>query len=124
MEHTMNAKNIIAAAVFAITGSAFAQGNSEFVEFTNVASTKSRAEVKAELAHAAATPEFVEYANVASTKPRARVVAETRTAYDQGMLGRAPEFVEHVNVASSRSRAEVREEVLQAATPSRSAIGG
>lgn len=121
----MNAKNIIAAAaIFAATGSAFAQGNSEFVEFNDFVSSKSRAEVKAEIVQAAATPEFVEYTHVASTTPRARVVAETRTAYDQGLLGRAPEFVEHVNVASSRSRAEVRDEVLQATRPGRNAIGG
>ncbi|HYC41594.1 MAG TPA: DUF4148 domain-containing protein [Noviherbaspirillum sp.] len=121
----MNAKNIIAAAaIFAATGSAFAQGNSEFVEFTNFVSSKSRAEVKAEIAQASASPEFVEYANVASTSPRARVIADTRAAYDQGLLGHAPEFVEHVNVVSSRSRAEVRDEVLQAAKPSRTSVGG
>jgi len=121
----MNAKNIIAAAaIFAATGSAFAQGNSEFVEFTNVVSSKSRAEVKAEITQASTTPEFVEYTRVASTTPRPGIVADTRAAYGQGLLGQAPEFVEHVNVASSRSRAEVRGEALQAAKPGRNAIGG
>ncbi|WP_420476972.1 DUF4148 domain-containing protein [Noviherbaspirillum sp. ST9] len=121
----MNAKNIIAAAaIFAATGSAFAQGNSEFVEFTDFVSSRTRAEVKAEIVQAAATPEFVEFNNIASSTPRAQVIAETRAAYDQGLLARSPEFVEHVNVASSRSRADVRNEVMQAAKPSRTAIGG
>lgn len=121
----MNAKNIIAAAaIFAATGSAFAQGNSEFVEFNDFVSSRTRAEVKAELVQAAATPEFVEFSNVASVTPRAQVIAETRAAYDQGLLGHSPEFVEHVNVAYARSREEVRNEVMQAAKASRIATGG
>ncbi|RZI42655.1 DUF4148 domain-containing protein [Herbaspirillum sp. HC18] len=111
----MNVKNLIAAvSVFAAAGSAFAQGNSEFVEFTNFVSTKTRAEVQAELAQAPARgAEFVEFTNVASSAPRASVAA-TRTTYDQSLLNREPEFVEHVNIASTRSRADVRQEVVQA----------
>jgi activator of 2-hydroxyglutaryl-CoA dehydratase len=129
MEHTMNAKNIIAAAaIFAATGSAFAQGNSEFVEFSDFVSTRTRAEVQAEAAQAAATPEFVEFTKFASTTPRARAIAETRAASratsQQGQIAGASEFVEHVNIASTRTRAEVRDEVLQAAKPSRTSIGG
>ena len=121
----MNAKNLIAAAaIFAATGSAFAQGNSEFVEFTDFVSTKSRAEVKAEIAQAAYTPEFVEFIKVASAAPRSHVVAELRAAQDYTTVGSAPEFVEHVNVASTRSRAEVRDEVLHAAKPVRTNIDG
>jgi hypothetical protein len=125
LENIMNAKNLIAAAaIFAATGSAFAQGNTEYVEFTDFVSTKSRAEVKAEIQQAAYAPEFVEFVNVASTAPRSRIVAELRAAKDQVAVGSAPEYVEHVNVASTRTRAEVRNEVLQAAKPSRTAIGG
>ncbi|HYD63248.1 MAG TPA: DUF4148 domain-containing protein [Noviherbaspirillum sp.] len=121
----MNAKNLIAAAaIFAATGSAFAQGNSEFVEFTDFVSTKTRAEVKAEIQQAATTPEFVEFTNVASTTPRSRVVAELRAAQDHTTVGSAPEFVEHVNVASTRTRAEVRDEMLHAAKPARVNIDG
>lgn len=121
----MNAKNLIAAAaIFAATGSAFAQGNTEYVEFTDFVSTKTRAEVKAEIRQTAYTPEFVEFTNVASTTPRSRVVAELRAAYDQGQVGSAPEYVEHVNIASTRTRAEVRNEMLQAGTPARASIGG
>ncbi len=121
----MNAKNLIAAAaIFAATGSAFAQGNSEFVEFTDFVSTKTRAEVKAEITQAAYTPEFVEFTHVASTKPRAHVIAELRAAQDHATVGSAPEFVEHVNVASTRTRAEVREEIMQASKPARANIDG
>ena len=127
----MNVKNLIAAvAVFAATGSAFAQGNTEFVEFTNFVSTKTRAEVQAELAQAnaenqiARNAEFVEFTNVASSKPRTEVRAQARATYDDSLLSKRPEFVEHVNVASDKSRAEVREEVLHAAKPARTTIGG
>lgn len=122
----MNAKNlIVAAAALIVTGAAFAQGNSEFVEFNNFVSTKTRAEVKAELAQTgvAVQPEFIEVTRIASSKPREQVRAEVRTAYDQGVLNHSPEFVEHVNIASTRSRAEVREEVRQAATAARSVKG-
>ena len=46
----MNAKNLIAAvAVFAVTGSAFAVGSDETIHYNDVKSTKTRAEVMAEL---------------------------------------------------------------------------
>jgi len=127
----MNVKNLIATvAVFAATGSAFAQGTSEFVEFTNFVSTKTRAEVQAELAQAnaqgqiARNTEFVEFTNVASTTPRASVQKNARATYDDSLLSKRPEFVEHVNIASGKSRADVRNEVLQAAKPVRTSIGG
>jgi hypothetical protein len=73
----MNAKTLIAAvAMFAAASSSFAAGNSEFVEFTGFQSTKTRAEVRAELAEATKTPEFVEYTNVASNKSRDEVRKE------------------------------------------------
>lgn len=122
----MNARNlIVAAAAFVATSAAFAQGNSEFVEFNDFVSTKTRTEVRAELAQTeiAAQPEFAEFTRVASTKPRMQVRAETRAVYDQGLLNRSPEFVEHVHIASTRSRAEVRDEVRQASAAARSASG-
>jgi hypothetical protein len=77
----MNAKNLIAAVtVLAAASSAFAAGNPEFVEFTNVQSTKTRAEVRAELAQATKTPEFVEFTNVASNKTRDEVRQEALQA--------------------------------------------
>jgi hypothetical protein len=95
LEKKMNAKKLIAAvAVFAATGSVFAQGSSEFVEFVNVPSTKTRAEVKAELAQAQA----------------------------QGQVARS-EYVEFTNVASSRSRDAVRNEALQAKKSGQVQIG-
>ncbi|HJV53364.1 MAG TPA: DUF4148 domain-containing protein [Noviherbaspirillum sp.] len=125
----MNAKNLIAAAaVFAITGSAFAQASSEYVEFTNVVSTKSRAEVQAELAQAnaqarlAGNTEYVEFGKLASATPRAQVRAELASAH--ATVGSSPEYVEFKNVASSKTRAEVRNEVLQAAGGAHQAIGG
>lgn len=84
----MNAKQAIAVlAVFAATGSAFAADNGIFVEHTNVPSTKTRAEVRAELNQANA---------------------------DQRIAGNA-EFVEHTYVASTRTRDDVRGEAVQAA---------
>lgn len=121
----MKAKQlIVAVAAVAATGSVFAQGNSEWVEFNDFVSTKSRAEVKAEVAQAyaqgdlARNTEYVEFTQVASTTPRAQVRAEL--AADQR---RNTEWVEHTNVASTKTRAEVRNEVLQAAKPARTKLG-
>lgn len=84
----MNAKQAIAAlAIFAATGSVFAADNGIFVEHTNVPSTKTRAEVRAELQQAA----------------------------NGTQIAGNSEFVEHVRVASSKSRDEVRGEAVQAA---------
>ncbi len=120
-------KMIAAAAVFALAGSAFAQGNSEYVDFSNFVSTKTRAEVKADLAQAyaqgqlAGNNEYVEFTKVASFAPRSLVRASVTAA--QGAVGSSPEYVEFANVASTRTRAEVRNEVLQAAKNSREVTG-
>ena len=139
----MNTKTILAVvALFAAAGSTFAQGNSEFDEFSNFVSTRTRAEVKAELAQANAqgqiahAPEFVEYTRVAltptttpsasatPTAPRAQARVAKKTTYDNALLSREPEFVEHVNLASGKTRAEVREEMQQAAGNLGTTIGG
>lgn len=114
----MNAKNLIAAvAVFAAAGSAFADQTYPFVEFTNVPSTLTRAEVAATVAPAqAARPEFVEYTKVAGEKTRAEVRAELADAHAGA---HAPEFVEFANVASTRTREDVRKEAIQAAQNTR-----
>lgn len=115
-------KLIAAATMIAATGAAFAQGNTEFVEFTDFVSSKTRAEVRAELAadtQVARNSEFVEFVNVAAIAPR----KELRAANDTVLSNQTPEFVEFVNVASTRTRAEVRNEVLQAAKPARTAVG-
>jgi len=86
----MNAKHIIAAltalTAFATAGSAFAD-NGIFVEHVNVPSSKTRAEVRAEL-------------------------EQDRSA--ERIAGHGA-FVEHNAVASSRTRDEVRGEAMQAA---------
>lgn len=106
----MNAKNLIAAvSLLTAAGSVLADQTYPFVEHTNVASTKTRAEVVAETKPAVNT-EFVEHTNVASTKTRAEVRHEL--AY-QPVGG--TEFVEHTNIASTRTREEVRNEAIQAA---------
>jgi hypothetical protein len=114
----MNTKNLIAAvAVFAAAGSAFADQTYPFVEHTNIASTKTRAEVAATVAPVqAARPEFVEHTKVAGEKTRAEVRAELADAHD---VAHAPEFVEFTDVASTRSRDEVRKEAIQAAQNTR-----
>lgn len=88
-------KMIAAATVFVATGSAFAQQTSEYVQFNDFVSTKTRAEVRAEL----------------------------EQAYAEGQFARNSEFVEFVNVPSTRSRAEVRNEALQAAKATRASVG-
>ncbi|HYC95001.1 MAG TPA: DUF4148 domain-containing protein [Sphingomicrobium sp.] len=106
----MNAKNLIAAvSLLTAAGSVLADQTYPFVEHTNIASTKTRAEVVAET-RPAVNSEFVEHKNVASTKTRAEVRHEL--AY-QPVGG--SEFVEHTNVASTRTRQEVRDEAIQAA---------
>jgi hypothetical protein len=83
----MNAKQLIAAVVvFAAAGTAVAGDNTAYVDFGNVKSTKTRAEVRAEL----------------------------EKAYADGQLGNK-EYVEFTHVASTRSRDEVRKEAVQAA---------
>ncbi|WP_151632510.1 DUF4148 domain-containing protein [Noviherbaspirillum aerium] len=127
----MNAKKLIAAvAVFAAANSAFA---SEWVDFSGFKSTKTRAEVIAEMNQGnasrqlAGNSEFVEFksAPVASGKTRAEVRAELDKAYADGQLANngSSEFVEFTNVASSKTRDQVRQEAL-AATKGRTAAAG
>ncbi len=84
----MNAKQLIAAVtVFAAAGAAFAADNTEYVDFSKVATTKTRAEVRAEL----------------------------EQAYANGELNQNTEVPEVTKVASIRTRDEVRSEAIQAA---------
>lgn len=84
----MNAKQLIAAvAMFAAAGATFAGETAEYVDYTKVKSTKTRAEVRAEL----------------------------EQAYAEGKVGQYAEFVEHTQVASTKSRDDVRKEAVQAA---------
>lgn len=84
----MNAKQLIAAvAMFATAGAVFAGDNKEYVDFSDVKSTKTRAEVRAEL----------------------------EQAYAEGKVGQYSEFVVHPQFASAKSRDEVRREAVQAA---------
>ncbi|RJF97961.1 DUF4148 domain-containing protein [Noviherbaspirillum saxi] len=86
----MNAKNLIAAiAILAGTSSAFA---AEWVDFIDFQSTKTRAEVIAELKDAQAQGTYVAGGNeftapdarFASTKTRAQVMAELKQAQEDG----------------------------------------
>lgn len=99
----MNAKNLIAAvSLFAAAGSVLADQTYPYVEHTNIASTKTRAEVIAEMKPA--VTEFSAHRNAAGSGAEA--------AY-QPVGG--SEFVEHLHVASTRTREEVRNEAMQAA---------
>lgn len=80
----MNAKQLIAAVSFFAAGAAFAEAPQQVVDFSNVQTTKTRAEVRAELEQAyrtgqtlASSPamQIVEYASP-STRSRADVRAE------------------------------------------------
>lgn len=94
----MNAKQLMAAvAMIAAAGAAVASENAEYVDFSNVTSTKTRAEVRAELQEASAEgkvgqySEFVEYTRVASTKTRDEVRKEAVQAV-KNQQNRAPSF--------------------------------
>ncbi|RJF97323.1 DUF4148 domain-containing protein [Noviherbaspirillum saxi] len=128
----MNAKNLIAAvAVFAAAGSALADNTYPYVDHSNFVSTKTRAEVIAEMNQANANgqiarqTEFVEFNNVASTKTRAEVRAELEKAQADGQYAgnRTPEFFEFINVASTKTRDQVRQEALAAAQDKRVPAG-
>jgi hypothetical protein len=89
----MNAKKLIAAVtVFAAAGSALADSTFPYVDFSGFKSTKTRAEVTAELKDARASGNYVvggrEYvqadANFASTKTRAQVLNELKQAQANG----------------------------------------
>lgn len=123
----MNAKlsSIAIALIAATSTAAFAADgavvqNTEWVEFTQAPSVKSRAQVRAELeqAQAPAQTEYVEHPRIASGKTRAEVRAELAQAYAQGELERS-EFVDFSQFASTRSREEVREEAIRAAQRAR-----
>lgn len=99
----MNAKQLIAAvSILAAAGTAFAGAPEQYVDNSQVQTTKTRAEVRAELEQAAR----------------------------QGQLfaaSEASQVVEPVAVASAKTRAEVRAEAVQAAksdTLSHTYIGG
>lgn len=119
----MNTKHLIAAAtLFAAAGSVLADSTYPYVEFTNVAGTKTRAEVVNELKQAQASGEisrqreYVEHTQVASGKTRAEVRAELEKDYAEGRYAaNRPEYVEFTAVASTRTRDEVRKEAIQAA---------
>jgi hypothetical protein len=84
----MNAKQLIAAVtILAAAGSTFAAAPEQYVDNSKVQTTKTRAEVRAEL----------------------------EQAYRQGERFGSNEFVENVRVASTRSRDEIRAEAVQAA---------
>lgn len=121
----MNAKKlIVAAAVFAAAGSALADQTFPYVEFSNVQSTKTRADVAAEVKQpVVAQTEYVEFNKVPRGKTRAEVRAELQQAYANGELAAArnTEYVEFTNVASTKTRDEVRNEVIQAAKAKSSA---
>lgn len=129
----MNAKNLIAAVAVFAAGSAFADSTYPYVDHSGFVSTKTRAEVVAELNQANANgqvahnTEFVEFTNknVASGKTRAEVRAELEDAYAQGQYAsnRNSEFVEFTNVASTKTRDQVRQEAV-AASKGKSAAAG
>ncbi|RJF97374.1 DUF4148 domain-containing protein [Noviherbaspirillum saxi] len=108
----------IALALIATSAAAF---GAEYVEHTNITSTRTRAEVLAELDQSRASiqgaqqQEFVDHQPVATAKTRAEVRAELEAAYAQGNLGHTSEYVEHTHVASTKTREEVRDEAIQAA---------
>ncbi|WP_019142624.1 DUF4148 domain-containing protein [Noviherbaspirillum massiliense] len=128
----MNAKKLIAVAALAATGSAFAGTpgtdiTGSYFDFSNVQSTKSRAEVRAEAVQANGrsnklsrnneVAEPAKFAGVQAPKTRAEVRAELEQAYAQGELNKNNEYVDTLQfaTASHKTRDEVRNEVTQLA---------
>jgi hypothetical protein len=84
----MNAKQWLAAiTVFAAAGSVIAAEQKEYVDFVNVPSTRTRAEVRAELDQ----------------------------AYRDGLLGQNTEVPAQAQIVSGKTRAAVRNETIQSA---------
>lgn len=118
----MNAKQLIAAiVVLAAAGTAFAGEITPFDENEKFVSTKTRAEVIAELAQSRAQGEVVQSevvvpdAKFASGKSRAEVIAELQEAYAKGELTHGEAYPATAVVHSNRTRDEVRAEAIQAA---------
>lgn len=116
----MNAKHLVAAfAVLAATGSVFAQ---DFVTpDANLVSTRTRAEVIAEIAQARADGsldvrdgEYPVIKNSGTPKTRAEVVAKIAQARADGTLEvKEATYPTHSATAVSKTRAEVRAELAQ-----------
>lgn len=108
----MNTKQLIATvAVLAASSSAFADVTGQFIDFTNIPSTKSRTEVRAEVAaprvQAQANEQYVETTKLAAApaavggKTRAQVRAELEEAYAQGELNQNIEYIDTVQFAAA-----------------------
>jgi hypothetical protein len=119
----MNTKQLIAAvAVFAAAGSAFAIDGEMPLEQKNFVSTKTRAEVTAEVIQArqqgfaVGGNAYEKVTNVASTgRTRAEVKAELAQAVKQGYVVGGEAYEPVPAIASTRTRDEVRAEAIQAA---------
>lgn len=58
---------------------------------------------------------FVDHTSFVSSRTRAEVIAEMQQAAPRGNVTRNSEYVAHSNVASNKTRGEVRNEAIQAA---------
>lgn len=124
----MNAKQLIAAAaVFAAAGSAFAQQTEFVAPDAGFVSSKTRAEVVAEMGQAyhegtlvtqqrdGADTVQLARSNTAPGKTRADVVAELNQAYREGTLvTQQHDGAEQIRFAGTRSRDDVRREAMLA----------
>ncbi|HTN65144.1 MAG TPA: DUF4148 domain-containing protein [Burkholderiaceae bacterium] len=119
----MNAKQLISTvALLAATGAVFAQQTEWVAADANFVSTKTRAEVRAELNQAYADGtigtmardgvDAVQLArNAAAGKSRAAVIAELNQAYADGTTGTmVRDGAEPIRFAGTRSRDEVKRE--------------
>jgi len=119
----MNTKNILAAAaIFAASASAFAQQTEFVAPDAGFISTKSRAEVIAELnqaygqgALASQQHDGQQTIQLAGNKSRAEVIAELNQAYREGTLATQQHDGEQlIQFAGTKTRDEVRQEALAA----------
>jgi deoxyribose-phosphate aldolase len=58
---------------------------------------------------------FVDHTGFVSSRTRAEVIAEMQQAAARGSVARNSEYVDHSNVVSTKTRDEVRNEAVQAA---------
>jgi hypothetical protein len=106
----MDEKPLIAAiGAFPAAASSCAADSVEFLDHGKLESTKTRAEVRAELEQAHAqgelngNAEFIDYTKPVSGKTRKQVRAELEKAYAQGRIEKNADFIDYTGVVSGRT---------------------
>lgn len=108
---------LVVAAVISAAGSVFAGPTTEYVDYGSFVSTKTRAQVRAELEHARAqgSTTQTEYVTFDAPDIGARGVAgASHTARSAPGSAVIPEYVDFSHFVSTKTRSQVRAELEQA----------